>query len=129
MLAHGQQFIVDGIHPDTDRPYSWHAGRTLWNTPRPDLPEINEAEAQSLVSLIVEMLIERFGFQIDTSTDMGADMATRTAETGAVYDSDGRLDVEASLAAMQPSGASVNDIQPKVMLCVAATGNPAHRGD
>ena len=66
MLAHGQQFIVAGIHPDTERPYSWHAGRTLLNTPRPDLPEINEAEAQSLVSLIVEMLVERFGFQIDT---------------------------------------------------------------
>ena len=118
MLAHGQQFIVDGIHPDTDRPYSWHAGRTLWNTPRPDLPEINEAEAQSLVSLIVEMLIERFGFQIDTATDMGG------TETGAVYDSAGHLDVEASLAAMQPSGASVNDIQPKVILSLLQRATP-----
>ena len=66
MLAHGQQFIVDGIHPDTGRPYSWHAERNLLNTPRDDLPEINEAEAQSLVSLVVEMLVERFGFQIET---------------------------------------------------------------
>ena len=87
-----------------------------WNTPRPDLPEINEAEAQSLVSLIVEMLIERFGFQIDTSTDM--EDGHTNGGTGAVYDSDGRLDVEASLAAMQPSGASANDIQPKVTLAL-----------
>ena len=122
MLAHGQQFIVAGIHPDTDRPYSWHAGRTLWNTPRPDLPEINEAEAQSLVSLIVEMLVERFGFQIDTSTDM--EDGHTNGETGAVYDSDGRLDVEASLAAMQPSGASVNDIQPKVTLALLQRAIP-----
>ena len=122
MLAHGQQFIVDGIHPDTERPYSWHAGRTLWNTPRPDLPEINEAEAQSLVSLIVEMLVERFGFQIDTGTDM--EDGHTNGGTGAVYDSDGRLDVEASLAAMQPSGASVNDIQPKVILSLLQRAIP-----
>ena len=68
MLAHGQQFIVAGIHPDTDRPYSWHAERNTVEYPAADLPEINEAEAQSLVSLIVEMLIERFGFQIDTGS-------------------------------------------------------------
>ena len=121
MLAHGQQFIVHGIHPETGRPYSWHAGRTLWNTPRGDLPEINEAEAQSLVSLIVEMLVERFGFQIDTGADIFDDSGTNA---GAVYDSDGHLDVEASLAAMQPSGASVNDIQPKVMLSLLQRAIP-----
>ena len=123
MLAHGQQFIVHGTHPETGRPYSWHAERNLLNTPRADLPEINEAEAQSLVSLIVEMLVERFGFQIDTGADTFDDSATN-GETDAVYDSDGRLDVEASLAAMQPSGASVNDIQPKVILSLLQRAIP-----
>jgi hypothetical protein len=127
MLAHGQQFIVDGIHPDTGRPYSWHAERNLWNTPRADLPEINGAEAQSLVRLVADMLVERFGFQVETATNGhagGADMfdgdtnggGRPNGGTSAVYDSDGRLDVEASLAAMRPNGASVNDIQPKVIL-------------
>jgi hypothetical protein len=126
MLAHGQQFIVAGIHPDTGRPYSWHAERNLLNTPRHDLPEINEAEAQSLVTLVAEMLVEKFGFQVDTNGpgNGGADMfdgdtnggGCTNGKTDAVYDSDGRLDVEASLAAMTPSGASVNDIQPKVIL-------------
>jgi AAA domain/Bifunctional DNA primase/polymerase, N-terminal len=122
MLAHGQQFIVDGVHPDTRRPYSWHAERNLLNTPRDDLPEINEAEAQSLVSFIVEMLVERFGFQIDTSADMEDGLTN--SETGAIYDSDGHLDVEATLAAMQPSGASVNDIQPKVILSLLQRAVP-----
>jgi hypothetical protein len=32
-LCDGQQFVVDGIHPDTGKPYSWHGG-TLVETPR-----------------------------------------------------------------------------------------------
>jgi hypothetical protein len=134
MLARGQQFIVDGIHPDTGRPYSWHAERNLLNTPRADLPEINEAEAQSLVRLVAEMLVEKFGFQVDTNSrgNGGADMfggntsgGSRTnGKTDAVYDSDGRLDVEASLAAMAPNGASVNDIQPKVILSLLQRAVP-----
>jgi hypothetical protein len=130
MLAHGQQFIVDGIHPDTGRPYSWHAERNLLNTPRHDLPEINEAEAQSLVHLAAEMLVEKFGFQVDHGN--GADMfagstnggGRTNGKTGAVYDSDGRLDVEATLAAMQPSGASVNEIQPRVILSLLQKATP-----
>ena len=51
-------------------------------------------------------------------------MFDTTGGTGAVYDSDGRLDVEASLAAMQPSGASVNDIQPKVILSLLQRAIP-----
>jgi hypothetical protein len=49
---------------------------------------------------------------------------TSANQTGAVYDSDGHLDVEASLAAMQPSGASVNDIQPKVILSLLQRATP-----
>jgi Bifunctional DNA primase/polymerase, N-terminal len=130
MLAHGQQFIVDGIHPDTRRPYSWHAERTLLNTPRHDLPEINEAEARSLVDLAAEMLVEKFGFQVDHGNANGADMfagstnGRANGKTDAVYDSDGRLDVEATLAAMQPSGASVNEIQPKVILSLLQRATP-----
>jgi hypothetical protein len=133
MLAHGQQFIVDGIHPDTRRPYSWHAERTLLNTPRQDLPEINEAEAQSLVTLVAEMLVEKFGFQVDTNSHADGDMfegrtnganGRTNGKTDAVYDDGGRLDVEASLAAMQPNGASVNDIQPKVTLALLQRAIP-----
>jgi hypothetical protein len=26
ILAHGQQVVLFGVHPDTQRPYSWHGG-------------------------------------------------------------------------------------------------------
>jgi hypothetical protein len=66
VLGDGQQLIVAGIHPDTKRPYRWHGDYAPWNIPRDDLPEINEAEARTLVSLASEVLIEKFGFQLDT---------------------------------------------------------------
>ena len=27
VLCNGQQVVVDGVHPDTHRPYTWHGGR------------------------------------------------------------------------------------------------------
>ena len=64
VLGSGQQVVVDGIHPGTRRPYSWHANRAPWAVPRNELPEINETEARALVQLISEMLREQFGFAL-----------------------------------------------------------------
>jgi hypothetical protein len=61
ILADGQQFVVDGIHPDTGKPYSWHGG-TLVETPRAELPYIREDDARQWADAAVELLIKEFGY-------------------------------------------------------------------
>jgi hypothetical protein len=62
-LGSGQQVIVDGIHPDTGKPYSWH-GVALCETKHEDLPYIREAEAREMVDTVVdEVLCKEFGYQ------------------------------------------------------------------
>jgi DNA-binding transcriptional ArsR family regulator len=60
-LCDGQQIVVDGIHPDTGKPYGWYGG-TLIETPREELPSITQAEAQQLVEDAVVLLVRDFGF-------------------------------------------------------------------
>ena len=60
-LCKGQLVVVDGIHPDTHRPYSWHGG-TLVETPWEELPSITKAEAHQLVDDAVDLLVRDFGF-------------------------------------------------------------------
>jgi hypothetical protein len=123
MLGEGQQFVVFGIHPDTKRPYSWHADRTPWTVPRCDLPEIDEAEAHALVQKITEMLQKQFGFVVvqgaipKTNGHAGA-----SAGFTIIQDADGKLDVDACLIAMEPSGAGVNDMQPRCLLALLQRG-------
>jgi Bifunctional DNA primase/polymerase, N-terminal/AAA domain len=59
-LGNGQQFVVDGIHPDTHKPYDWHGGQP-GEIQRDDLPYINAEEAQALVEDAVRIL-GRFGY-------------------------------------------------------------------
>ena len=98
MLAHGQQFIVHGTHPETGRPYSWHAERNLLNTREPAGDQ--QAEAQSLVSLIVRWssgLVFR-------STPAPHGRQRTNAAAGCGLRQRWPLDVEASLAAMGRRG-------------------------
>jgi hypothetical protein len=60
-LGDGQQVVVQGIHPDTRRPYSWHGG-AIWDVHRGDLPGITAEEAQQLVDDIAELLVNSFGY-------------------------------------------------------------------
>jgi hypothetical protein len=71
-LGDGQQIIVDGIHPDTRKPYTWlgdyRPGRIAWGR----LPEITEAEARALVDAVTAMLIGEFGFRVKGSSNGAA---------------------------------------------------------
>jgi putative DNA primase/helicase len=49
ILALGQQFVVAGIHPQTQAPYRWLGGRSPENTPRAELPVITETEAREFI--------------------------------------------------------------------------------
>jgi hypothetical protein len=60
-LCNGQQFVVDGIHPDTGKPYSWPLGSPL-KIKHEDLPYISAEEAQQLVDDVVELLVRDFGY-------------------------------------------------------------------
>jgi Bifunctional DNA primase/polymerase, N-terminal len=60
-LGDGQQIVVDGVHPDTGKPYAWHGGQ-LGDIKREGLPYIHPAEAQALVEDAVAILVERFGY-------------------------------------------------------------------
>jgi putative DNA primase/helicase len=61
MLGNGQQLAVDGIHPDTNKPYSWDGGRP-GEVRRDELIEINQAEAQQTVDDAVNLLTEHHGY-------------------------------------------------------------------
>jgi hypothetical protein len=61
-LADGQQVVLDGVHPETRKPYSWHAGRKPGVVALADLPEIDESEARALLDAIAVMLEKDFGF-------------------------------------------------------------------
>jgi hypothetical protein len=122
ILGNGQQIIVDGIHPGTKKPYAWHADRSPLTVPRSELPEITEQEATKLLTHISDLLSEQFGFQIDTGTREGTNGGG--GRDGAVFprDDDGKLDVEAAMAAMTATGPSCNDIQPRIVLSMLQRG-------
>ena len=60
-LANGQQIVVDGIHPDTGKAYSWHGGEP-GQIARDELPYIRGAEAQELVDKITDLLVREHGY-------------------------------------------------------------------
>jgi AAA domain/Bifunctional DNA primase/polymerase, N-terminal len=63
VLCDGQQLVVDGIHPDTRKPYSWHGDRRPGTISRSELPDTTEQELRSLVDLLVQILQEKFDYK------------------------------------------------------------------
>jgi len=59
VLAHGQQFVADGIHPDTGKPYRWLEGSPADTSPD-ELPVVTEQQAREIVAA-VEQLIRNAG--------------------------------------------------------------------
>ena len=60
-LGDGQQIVVDGIHPDTKRPYEWRGG-SPGEFQREDLPNIDEAEANAFMTAAAQLLCNDFGY-------------------------------------------------------------------
>jgi AAA domain/Bifunctional DNA primase/polymerase, N-terminal len=65
-LCNGQQVVVDGVHPDTHRPYTWFGG-IPGEVRLVDLPCINEAEAKTLVRDLAELLVAEHGYKLAPS--------------------------------------------------------------
>jgi hypothetical protein len=62
ILGDGQQLVVAGVHPDTQKPYTWHGGEP-WTVSRSELPEITEAEARAFIDRATAMLEQEFDFR------------------------------------------------------------------
>ncbi len=63
LLCDGQQLAVDGIHPDTHRPYSWHGGKP-GEIKREDLPYLSEEDTNALVADCAALLVNNFGYRL-----------------------------------------------------------------
>jgi hypothetical protein len=107
-LCDGQQFLVDGLNPDANINYAWHAGRSLANTNLAELPVTTAEDMEKLVDHLVDMLVEKFGFEDVTGEGDGP--RTEWREDGE------KFDPEAALAAMLPDPASVENVQRRVAL-------------
>ncbi len=59
VLADGQQFVALHIHPDTGKPYRWKDKKHVGNTPRADLPVIDQDDALAIVEEFERMARER----------------------------------------------------------------------
>jgi hypothetical protein len=62
VLCDGQQLAVAGAHPDTRKPYVWKGGRSPVNTPRADLPAVDEDEICTILDLCVGELKTKLGW-------------------------------------------------------------------
>ena len=82
LLADGQQVVCFGIHPGTNKPYSWFGGEP-GEIERDDLPYLGADEARQLVDDIVKLLVRDFGYQR---------LAARPKGNGGDADADGAAD-------------------------------------
>jgi uncharacterized protein (DUF927 family) len=62
ILATGQQFVADGIHPDTGRPYSWPVGSPD-RVPLDQIPPITLEQAQAIIARARELLTANGGVE------------------------------------------------------------------
>ena len=70
LLCDGQQLAVDGIHPDTHRPYSWHGGKP-GEIKREDLPYLSEEDAHALVGDCAALLVNNFDYRLKGKPSRG----------------------------------------------------------
>jgi len=75
VLADGQQFVAEGIHVDTGKPYSWGDGVHVLNVPQADLAVMDEALARRIVAAASEIMTQSGWAEI------GANGAAETGPT------------------------------------------------
>jgi hypothetical protein len=70
ILGDGQQYVVDGIHPDTHKPYTWFGG-DLANIKRKDLPDVQHEDAEKFLNAAIKLLAEEHGFVVKNTNISG----------------------------------------------------------
>ena len=66
VLCDGQQFIADGTHPDTGKPYQWKNNADLSSVARKQLPTMDEALAHQIVDCAANIMRDGGWIEIDT---------------------------------------------------------------
>jgi len=66
LLCDGQQFVVEGIHPDTQKPYTWR-GPSLTDVSLMHLPVVNEEGARAFIDRCAAELKSQLGW-LDVSS-------------------------------------------------------------
>ena len=62
VLCNGQQFLVHGVHPDTNKGYEW-IGKPLWEIPQAELVEVREGEMREFVRYLSDVLRDEHSFE------------------------------------------------------------------
>ena len=115
VLGDGQQVVVHGIHPETEKPYCWHGGEP-WEIPVEELPYISEDIAREFLTDAAKVL-EEFGYTVP-KTGKGGDDGPATSTGG----KDWRELVDGILAGQERHD-SIRDLAAK--LIVAGMGDRA----
>ena len=66
VLCDGQQFIADGIHPDTGKPYQWKNNTDLSSVARNQLPLMDVALAHQIIDCAANVMREAGWTEVDT---------------------------------------------------------------
>jgi hypothetical protein len=111
-LGAGQQYVVDGTHPDICKPYAWAADRSPINTPRSALPIINAEDAHKLFEHCCDRLIEEFGY------------AEITSSSNTQAEDDEKYDPIKALRAMHPSSAGAAETQCSAIMSLLNQHHP-----
>jgi hypothetical protein len=77
-LGDGQQAVVDGVHPETGRPYVCRGG-TLVEVRHDELPGITESSARDFLDQAAELLVREHGYKVDGAGANGAGEPTDDA--------------------------------------------------
>jgi hypothetical protein len=77
ILGDGQQYVVDGTHSETGKPYSLFGG-DLETIRRDDLPYVRREDIERFLDAATKLLVEEFGFTLKTAagqqTNSGGDL-------------------------------------------------------
>ena len=106
VLGDGQQYIVDGTHPDTRKPYTWQGNQSLEVVPYDELPLTSAKNLAELVDYLGGVAREQIGY-----ADGAGEPRTNGGEW---HESD--FDPDDALANMEPNGASVENVPRRVAL-------------
>jgi putative DNA primase/helicase len=107
VLADGQQFIADGIHPDTGNPYTWRDNVDLLSVAHEQLPPLDEAIAHHFVAEATAIMVAAGWTKIGKTVGNG-NASPLPLETANPYYHFALKDECAALASM-PANSGRND--------------------
>jgi hypothetical protein len=76
ILGHHKQFVINGIHPDTGKPYEW--SKPLWDVPYDRLTEVTPEQIDAFFEAVIEALelMDCDGFRRSRTSTSTADRST-----------------------------------------------------